>query len=79
MSERASARIVAFQEKIREERNKARGLRIFSLVGFILFVGFFGLCFVLDQGTVTLATAIMNDGRTNGNENTFTSLAVHEV
>jgi hypothetical protein len=57
MSEQA--KIAALQERIREERNKARGLRIFSVVGFILFVVFSGLYFVLNQGIVTLAVAII--------------------
>ena len=57
MSEQA--KIATLQEKIRGERNKARGLRIFSVVGFILFVAFSGLYFVLNQGIVTLAVAII--------------------
>ncbi len=57
MSEQAKT--AALQEKIRKERNNARNLRIFSIVGFILFVAFSGLYFVLNQGLVTLAVAII--------------------
>jgi hypothetical protein len=53
------AKIAALQEKIREERNKAKDLRIFSVVGFTLFVAFSGLYFVLNQGVVTLVVAII--------------------
>jgi hypothetical protein len=57
MSEQA--KIAALQKKIREERNIARGLRIFSVAGFILFVAFSGFYFVLNQGMVTLAIAVI--------------------
>jgi Flp pilus assembly protein TadB len=57
MSEQA--KVAALQEKIRKERNRARGLRIFSVVGFILFVAFLVMYFVLNQGIVTLAVAIV--------------------
>jgi hypothetical protein len=57
MSEQA--KIAALQEKIKKERNKARGLRVFGAVGFILFVAFSGLYFVLNQGIASLAVAII--------------------
>ena len=62
MSEQA--KIAALQEKIREEQNKAMVLRIFGVVGFILFVAFFGSYFVLNQGIVnrTIASRTANDG-----------------
>jgi hypothetical protein len=52
-------KIAALQEEIREERRKARGLRIFSVFGFTIFVAFFGLYFVLNQGIVALAVAVI--------------------
>ena len=52
-------KISALQNKIRTEQTKAMGLRIFSVVGFILFVAFSVLYFVLNQGIVTLAVAII--------------------
>jgi len=57
MSEQA--KIEVLQERIRKERNNARFMYVFSVVGFILFVAFSGLYFVLNQGLVTLAVAII--------------------
>jgi len=57
MSEQAT--IATLEKEIREERNKARALRIFSAIGFTLFVAFSGLYFLLNQGIVTLAVAII--------------------
>lgn len=57
MSEQA--KIVALQESIRKERNNARFMHLFSVVGFTLFVAFYGLYFLLNQGLVTLIVGII--------------------
>ena len=57
MSEQA--KITALQERISKERNRAKFMYIFSIVGFIIFIAFSGLYFVLNQGIVTLAAAII--------------------
>lgn len=57
MSEQA--KIADLQEKVRKEKNRAMGLRIFSDIGFIVFVAFLYLYFGLNQGIVTLAVAVV--------------------
>jgi hypothetical protein len=53
------AKIAALRDRIRKERNNARLMYVFSVVGFILFIAFFGLYFVLNQGFVTLVVGII--------------------
>ena len=53
------AKIATLQDRIKKERNNARLMYVFSIVGFILFVAFSGLYFVLNQRIVTLAVAII--------------------
>ena len=57
MSEQAKN--AALQDRIRREQNNARLMYVFSVVGFILFVAFFGLYFILNQGLVTLVVGII--------------------
>jgi hypothetical protein len=57
MSEQAKNTVL--QEGIRREQNNARLMYAFSVVGFIPFVAFFGLYFILNQGLATLAVGVI--------------------